>query len=119
MKADVEFSFFVADVSASAFAQWSGSGTARTEAICATDGRTPAMAWPVMIACMYSSLPKLEANANAPFWQRPVATDVEKTMISVKMRYPADVTPRKYEVDIERRLNTIMLTIREEIIRFG
>ena len=95
MNADVVFSLLFADVSASALAQWSGSGTARTDAICATEGRTPAIAWPVMMACMYSSLPKLEANANAPFWQSPVATDVEKTIINVNVRYPADETWRK------------------------
>jgi hypothetical protein len=72
-----------------------------------------------MMAWMYSSLPKLEANANAPFWQRPVATDVEKTIINVNVKYPGDETCRKYEVDIERRLNTIMFTRREEMIRFG
>lgn len=119
MKADVVFSFFIVAASASALAQWSGSGTVITEAICATDGRTPATAWPVMIACMYSPLPKLDANANAPFWQSPVATDVVKTMINVNVRYPGDETVRKREVDIARRVNTITLTTREASIRFG
>src|SRR3954453_3933705 len=72
-----------------------------------------------MIACIYSGLPKLAANANAPFWHRPVAIDVQKTIINVKTRYPVEEIMRKYDVDTASRLNTIMLRINELMIRFG
>ena len=119
MKADVVFSLAKTAVSEVASAHLSGSGTASTDTICATDGRTPAIAWPVMIACMYSGLPKLAAKANAPFWQSPVAQDVQNTMINVNIRYPIDETFRKYEVETASRQKTMIFKIREEMIRLG
>jgi hypothetical protein len=68
---------------------------------------------------MYSGLPKLDAKAKAPFWQSPVAIDVENTMIKVNTKYPVEDTIRKYEVETDRRLNTMMFMPREERIRFG
>lgn len=43
------------------------SGTASTDTICAIDGRTPATACPVMIACIYLGFPNPAAKAKAPF----------------------------------------------------
>ena len=43
------------------------SFTERTDTICAIQGRTPATACPVMIACVYSPIPKPETYANTPF----------------------------------------------------
>jgi hypothetical protein len=40
-------------------------------------------------------------------------------MIKVNTKYPVDETIRKYEVEIERRLNTMIFMPREERIRFG
>jgi len=43
-------------------------------------GSTPAIACPVMIACVYSSLPNPDTNAKTPFWLRPVARLAAKTI---------------------------------------
>lgn len=72
-----------------------------------------------MTACIYSGRPKLAANAKAPFWHSPVAIDVQKTIINMKIKYPIDETCRKYDVDIASKLNTIILITSEEMIRFG
>jgi hypothetical protein len=72
-----------------------------------------------MIAWIYSFLPKLDAKANAPFWMSPVATEVEKTIIKVNAKYPDAGIPRKAEVDMQRRVNTIVFRMRAYIIRLG
>lgn len=117
--AEVVFSLFMIASSCAASDQLSGAGTARTERIWAIGGSTPATACPVMIACIYSGLPKPAANAKAPFWHKPVAQDVEKTMMSVKVRYPLVDTSLKYMVDIERSVKTSMLIHSADMIRFG
>ena len=44
-----------------------GCFTTYTETICASGGHTPAIAWPVMIACVYSLRPNPEVKAKSPF----------------------------------------------------
>ena len=44
-----------------------GAATERTEMICAIQGRTPATACPVMIACVYFPTPKPDTYAKTPF----------------------------------------------------
>lgn len=49
-KADRTFPLSIANLTSVASFEFFGAGTARTEAICATEGRTPATACPVIIA---------------------------------------------------------------------
>lgn len=44
-----------------------GCLTTYTDTICASGGQTPAIAWPVMIAWVYSLRPKPDEKAKSPF----------------------------------------------------
>lgn len=95
-----------------------GGGTDNTDAICAMGGRTPAMPWPVIMACVYEGCPNPEANANAPFWQSPVAVLVKNTITKTNARYTPAETSRKYVVDIESSANTSVFITNASPTRF-
>ena len=97
----------------------SGSSTDSTDTICAIQGSTPATACPVMIACVYSPIPKPETYAKTPFWQNPVAKLAVNTMAMRKPKYAPGDTLLNKTVERERSVKATMFRIKERIIRFG
>src|ERR1700742_3283111 len=93
------------------------AGNASTEMICAMGGSTPAIACPVIIACVYSLRPKPEANENRPFCIRPV----EKLAARIATRRKPKYTPAavRTSVDRARIAKTMMFIVNEDDIRFG
>ena len=80
-------------------------------------GRTPATACPVMMACVYSLLPKPGAYAKRPFCISPVAMLAEKTIRSMKPKYrPAGVLNK---VEMARSVKQMMLIVSDDRIRLG
>ena len=94
-------------------------GTDSTEAICAIQGITPATAWPVMIACVYSPTPKPVTNANTPFWHRAVAMLATKTMTIKNTKYPFAETCRQRVADSARRVKQTVLRTKDAMMRWG
>ena len=97
----------------------SGSFTDSTDMICAIQGSTPATACPVMIACVYSPIPKPETYAKTPFWQNPVAKLAVNTIVMRKPKYAPGDTFLNKTVERARRVKATMFRIREKIMRFG
>ena len=97
----------------------SGSLTDSTDTICAIQGSTPATACPVMIACVYSPIPKPETYAKTPFWQNPVARLAVNTMAMRKPKYAPGDTLLNKTVERARSVKATMFKIRERIMRFG
>ena len=95
------------------------SFTERTDTICAMQGSTPATACPVMIACVYSPIPKPETYANTPFWQNPVAKLAVNTMAIRNPKYAPGVTLLNKMVERARSVKATMFKMRERMIRFG
>lgn len=97
----------------------SGSFTDSTDTICAIQGSTPATACPVMIACVYSPIPKPETYANTPFWQNPVAKLAVNTMAIRNPKYAPGDTLLNKTVERARSVKATMFKIKERMIRFG
>lgn len=95
------------------------SGTARTETICAIEGRTPAIAWPVMTACVYDGWPKEAANAKVPFWSMPVATLVMNTVVRTNTKYSVTEAPVKRTVESANIVKQTISTSSAVAIRNG
>lgn len=82
-------------------------------------GSTPATAWPVMMAWVYSLMPKPATYAKRPFWQNPAARLAVKTTAMRKPKYTPGEMLLKRTVERARRVKPTMLRIRERMMRLG
>lgn len=68
---------------------------------------------------MYSGLPKLAANAKAPFCMSPVAQDDRPTITRRKAKYALGLAPRNKVVEHVRSAKTTVLIMRARLMRNG